>query len=491
MIPRMTTVGLLKNYRYDLNRSNVTMSKSLNTVLTKRLFNSYAEDPALATRCFQLRRSYQRTASQLTVNDSLVHKYDVAWKAKLTASEDIYALADDTAFGSIIRAENGATAGGRNALGQSLTAKAKDLVQTLNGRYGENYVFSGADTQNVPFTWDGPRINPHYVNPDSPGLKDANGKPVDSTAEDKYAAAFKYIADPALAGQDADKNDMKYTNNPDLAVQVPEENPDYNPKRSDIDGKYLKPDGSSTNKPEEANKVPKENPSYREDSKYKYLDQGGKGTNLASAAERTGICFRGVPVDSNDPSDVKQMEFFLNETKYIDVGLGHKEQDGEAISSSVFNCALQGVYYTGGYGTTTQTVTADDGSTHTVQVPNNMISVIDRLGTILQRCDSDDGKFASKDDEIEARALAQQFEDKKDLYIQRWTELDSEASFLKDNSELLTGTADSLTEQYQGLEDVDPAAAIMDYMYARYCYDTALKVGNSVLPQSLMDYMSF
>ena len=34
MIPRMTTVGTLKNYRYDLNRSNNTMAKSMNKVIT-------------------------------------------------------------------------------------------------------------------------------------------------------------------------------------------------------------------------------------------------------------------------------------------------------------------------------------------------------------------------------------------------------------------------------------------------------------------------
>ena len=69
MIPRMTTVGTLKNYRYNLNQSNYTMAKSMNKVITRRNFNSYAEDPAMATRCFQLRRSFQRTSSQLTVNE--------------------------------------------------------------------------------------------------------------------------------------------------------------------------------------------------------------------------------------------------------------------------------------------------------------------------------------------------------------------------------------------------------------------------------------
>ena len=81
MIPRMTTVGTLKNYRYDLNKSNNIMNKAMNTLLSGRLFNSFAEDPALATRCFQIRKSYWAANNQLEVNDSLRHKYDVAWES--------------------------------------------------------------------------------------------------------------------------------------------------------------------------------------------------------------------------------------------------------------------------------------------------------------------------------------------------------------------------------------------------------------------------
>ena len=73
---------------------------------------------------------------------------------------------------------------------------------------------------------------------------------------------------------------------------------------------------------------------------------------------------------------------------------------------------------------------------------------------------------------------------------QRWDEQDTESSFLRDNKELLTDTADSLSQQFMAMEDADPAAAISEYMFARYAYDTALKVGNSILSQSLMDYMN-
>ena len=134
----------------------------------------------------------------------------------------------------------------------------------------------------------------------------------------------------------------------------------------------------------------------------------------------------------------------------------------------------------------------DDPSTErTVTVPNNIVSVMSRLGTIMQNCDPDDGSFASEEEEAEFYALAQQYEDVSSLVKQRYTELDTTSSFLKDNLELLEDNANNLQDQFLGIEDVNPAAAISDFMFARYSYDTALKIGNSLLSQSLMDYMSF
>lgn len=71
MITRTTTVGVLKNYRYNLNSSLTTMGTALGKISTQRNFNSFAENPALAARAFQLRNAYLRTSSQYNANDSL------------------------------------------------------------------------------------------------------------------------------------------------------------------------------------------------------------------------------------------------------------------------------------------------------------------------------------------------------------------------------------------------------------------------------------
>lgn len=489
MIPRTTTVGSLKTYRYNMNRSSYTMNSAMNKVITQRNFNSFAEDPAIASRCFQLRRSYLRANTQLNLTNSVYSKYQQAWSSLDSVSSDIARLQDDTAFGSILRAENGPTASGRNALGQSMIAKADSIIQTMNGRFGENFVFAGADTLNVPFTWH-PKQNPDYIDPAE----------LDPTNPD-HANAFQYyaFADPA----NPDPDNLVPTNDiTDLSkvIQDPILNPargeDYDttlkPGDDGYEAQYLDADGNPTDDVQQAKWEPRKNPDYNENTGFKYLKNDGTGTNEKTEAARA-LYYRGEPVDENDN---EKMEYYLKEEKrYMDLGLGHQEKDGKVVPSSVFDSALQGVFYLGDTGTTTRTAKMYDEngnvtSTKEVEVPNNIVSIINRMGQILLRCDPDNGAYASEDDEYEARALAQQFEDVMSTCSQRYVELDAQSGFLRDNAELLTQNMDTLQEQFLGMEDVDPAAAISDFMYARYCYDTALKVGNSILSQSLMDYMS-
>lgn len=489
MIPRTTTVGSLKTYRYNMNRSSYTMNTAMNKVITQRNFNSFAEDPAIASRCFQLRRSYLRANTQLNLTNSVYSKYQQAWSSLDSVSSDIARLQDDTAFGSILRAENGPTASGRNALGQSMIAKADSIIQTMNGRFGENFVFAGADTLNVPFTWH-PKQNPDYIDPAE----------LDPTNPD-HANAFQYyaFADPA----NPDPDNLVPTNDiTDLSkvIQDPVLNPargeDYDttlkPGDEGYEAQYLDADGNPTDDLQQAKWEPRKNPDYNENTGFKYLKNDGTGTNEKTEAARA-LYYRGEPVDENDN---EKMEYYLKEEKrYMDLGLGHQEKDGKVVPSSVFDSALQGIFYLGDTGTTTRAAKMYDEngnvtSTKEVEVPNNIVSIINRMGQILLRCDPDNGAYASEDDEYEARALAQQFEDVMSTCSQRYVELDAQSGFLRDNAELLTQNMDTLQEQFLGMEDVDPAAAISDFMYARYCYDTALKVGNSILSQSLMDYMS-
>ena len=153
MMIRSTTNGVLKSYRYNLQRSSYTLNKAMNTVLTGRNFDTYAADPATAARCFQMRRSFQRVNSQYSVSESVTRKYEQAWSALGSVVDDVNNQKTSSAYQDILHSINDPTASGRNSLGQSLTELAKGIVQTMNGRYGDNFIFAGADGLKVPFTW--------------------------------------------------------------------------------------------------------------------------------------------------------------------------------------------------------------------------------------------------------------------------------------------------------------------------------------------------
>lgn len=424
MIPRMTTTGSLRGYRYNLQRSTYTLNKSITTVMTGRAFNSFAEDPSTAAESFHLRRAYLRTSSQYNLNESTVRKYDVAYSSMDSVEKviDTDPESEGAAYYAIIRALNGADASGRNALGQEISAHANDLVQFMNGRYGDNFVFSGADALNVPLTWR-PTKNPDY--------------------------------------------------DPDFDPNVPD------PATGDL---------------------PTAEVIARKTSQY--LTSDGELTNDEFKAGRT-LCYRGIPVDSNDPSVLEQLDYLSKgEKKYVDIGLGYDMNGGVVESSSVYNIALQAVDFLGGYGLETRTVTLPsrtNGSGEELpsqtftfdDIPRNIVSITDEIGTILQRCSPENGDFATTEDEARFNALVDAFEESSFRVKDRYTELTTQAQFLKNNQQQLKDNAYTINEQIQGIDYVDEAAAISDFIFAKYCYDTALKVGNSILSQSLMDYMNF
>lgn len=348
---RSTTNGTLKTYRYSLQRSSYTMNKARETVQTQRKFNSFAEDPAAAAKAFQLRRSLLRTDSQYNVGESVKHKYEVAWSTLESVVQDVNNRKSDSAFAMILQGKSDTIGSGAVALGQSMRTLATGIVQSMNCRYGENFVFAGADGLNVPFTWEG------------------------------------------------EGDDRK-------------------------------------------------------------------------------LCYRGIPVDTQDPKELEALKYMANERKNADLGFGMQEdENGNIIGSSVANVGLQGITFLG-YGKDA------DGD------PKNIVSIADRMGTLLRRCDPDSGDWASAADKEEFSRLAKKFEDAASQLTDKHTEMDTQAAFIKSNQKQLKANTGTLQEQFLSIEDVDLAEAITSYSWAQYCYNVSLKVGNSILSQSLMDYIN-
>jgi flagellar hook-associated protein 3 FlgL len=432
---RSTTNGTLKTYRYNLQRSTYKQNQALNTVLTQRTFNTFAEDPAAAAKSFQLRRSFERTNSQYDLGSSVVKKYDVAWSTLQSVIDDVNNSKGDSAFSTILAGASDTSGAGSVALGQSLTALAKGIVQSMNCRYGDNFVFAGADGLNVPFSLS------------DDGTLTYRGIPVDNPV-----VVSNYDGSGAITVNDQGEIDATGTNyilsdNVNL-VKVDE-------ARASDKANALTAAGSTT--PEEVT-----------------ID----GTNYYVVPQSERYTIPTANCDATKLQYGKTLEYMSGETKYADLGLGLQEnENGEIINSSAANIALQGINFLG-YGVD------EDGD------PKNIVSIIYRMGQILERCDESSGAWASSEDRTEYYRLAGKFEDAAAELSNKHTSLDTEASFYQSNQKQLESQAYTLEEQFLGIEDVELGEAITAFSWAQYCYNAALKVGNSVLSQSLMDYIT-
>ena len=442
MMIRSTTNGVLKSYRYNLQRSSYTLNKAMNTVLTGRNFDTYAADPATAARCFQMRRSFQRVNSQYSVSESVTRKYEQAWSALGSVVDDVNNQKTSSAYQDILHSINDPTASGRNSLGQSLTELAKGIVQTMNGRYGDNFIFAGADGLKVPFTWgeDGTLCYRGIpVDAAVPDIAMSNGAPLTLNDQGQYdPAGTNYL----LAGE------VKTISVDDYEAAVKAGNAPTVLRDTTGAGQHVDADGNISTT-----------------ERYYLVLDNSKTISKADYEQAE--------------KDLASLDYLSkSEVKYADLGLGLQEDSktGEVIGSSVFNVALQGINFLG-YG-----VDADGD-------PKNIVSIISRMGQILLNCDATTGAFAEGERD-EFQRLADKFEASAALLQDKHIELDTQADFLKSNQTQLESMAYTLEQQFLGIEDVDPAEAISQLSWAKYCYNTALKVGNSILSQSLMDYIN-
>lgn len=368
---RITTSGVMRNYKANLMHSSNQLESARNKVLTQRNFNSFAEDPAAATQAFKLRRNFSRTNDQITNSTDLISKFQSAWSAAGTTKT----LVEEAANDATLRAVSATTGSGRQPLGQVLASDAESIIQTLNLEYNDAFVFAGNDAETPPFSWD------------------KSGKLL------------------------------------------------YRGISVDAGGVGVRPEGT----PPDPSKEP--------------------------TTSTWGVYYAA----NQDFAKLAQMSY---ETAYADVGAGLAEDGfGTLNSASAFNSALSGLNLLG-FGLDA------DGD------PQNAVSITKKLSNIFLRCDADSGAYASTKDQEDAVRLNNKLQNSLASLTKNWVSIDAESKYLTTNKERLDDYADTVNEQILSFEQANLADAITDFSWAQYCYNSALKVGNDILSQSLIDYMN-
>lgn len=168
---RITTNMMMNTYRYNLQQTTGNLSDATDKVLTKRKFNSYAEDPASATHAWRVRRSLTMNAGYQSSNTDTYTRFNAGWITMKSVDEKLL-NGDGGAFAAIKRADNDPTGGARTALGKVLSNLADSVVFSMNGaKYGDHFIFAGNDEMNAPFSWDGNKLLYRGVNVNAGQIK--------------------------------------------------------------------------------------------------------------------------------------------------------------------------------------------------------------------------------------------------------------------------------------------------------------------------------
>lgn len=468
---RITTNMTMNTYRHNLMNVNTTLSGSRDKVLTHRNFNSFYEDPSSATQAFRLRQAYYEASSQLANNDDTYKRFHSGWLSLGKAVDD---LTDKTSRFSTVLAENGTEGAGRAALGQVIGETAKSVIQMMNCQYGDQFIFSGSDGLRVPFSWDeNGELLYRGINVNAGGVK------APTAEEPNWLADVKSGAE--AAGTWSDDAQAWY----DYYTRATDEKPATTEPTWLNDYATLGTgDGGTTITAEEKGWIDY----YQRTTNEKPLAADPAWGPLQK--DENGL-YQGIPETPNNPddeveaqwiayykdqNDLTKLNMMANEEVNLDLGMGMQEIDGKIVNGSVFNTALPGIKMLG-YGLD------EDGD------PKNIVVLQQRLGEIFKKC-GEDGSFHPPEDEAVSLRLMDKLKAAQAETTSQYVELDTKAKYLQTNSKRLSEQKNTLNEQVLDIEQVDLADAISTFSWDLYCYNSALKIGNQLLSQSLIDYMN-
>ena len=448
---RATTGGVLKSYRSNLMHSFIAQNKARTTVLTQRNFNSYAEDPAAASRAFRLHKSRMAVESQYKICNSAISKYQSAFTC-LDAIDKLIDTKNGTEMSTLkdttLQMLNDPKGEARTQLTKALDQLSETIVQNMNQKYGDNFIFAGADGHNVPFEVKDNKLYYRGVPVDAavPKIFDADGNGTSvmlnangqvDTAGDHFllSTGLKTISESAY--EQAVKN---YQNDP-TGSPPPDVLRDPPTPPDTIGDPHLFTD--------------------KDGNKY-YIEKSGAQSMTQDEIDAA-------------TKDAEKLKYLMNEKQFVDIGLGFQEnENGQLIESSAYNAALNGLTFIG-YGLDA------DGD------PKNIYSLVQKMKEIGARVK--DGENWTKADYDEFNGLVKKLEKASSEFKTEFTNMSAGTQKQENNVELLEDNFYNLQEQYSDIEDVDMADAITSFVWAQYCYNAALKVGNSILSESLMDYL--
>ncbi len=174
----------------------------------------------------------------------------------------------------------------------------------------------------------------------------------------------------------------------------------------------------------------------------------------------------GLDVSSTDPDVQAKLKEMAGEEILVDLGFGMSFSGGSVTANSAFNTAFSGLTPLG-FG-------QKDGK------EQNIVNLLGDIANELEKDPIDSEKLND---------MSKNFDDCKNSLTDFVTVLGTKSNFLEATKDRLDDNRITLNEKIVSLENVDLSEAITEYSWAQFAYNAALKVGNSILSQSFIDFM--
>lgn len=176
--------------------------------------------------------------------------------------------------------------------------------------------------------------------------------------------------------------------------------------------------------------------------------------------------YRGKPVSGPD-ADPDVLKELAGETTFVDLGFGMDIQGDTVVASSAFNTALPGIKLVGYAG---------DGNGTTA----DMVTMVGKMAKALKEPTFDADEY---------KTMMAEFSDHRERLEDQFSVLGTKTQLLNATKDRLESEELAITQQFDDAVNINPAEAIMNYSWANYAYNSALKVGTSIITPSLLDFM--
>lgn len=177
------------------------------------------------------------------------------------------------------------------------------------------------------------------------------------------------------------------------------------------------------------------------------------------------------------PAEIEEVEALKRDSLYVDIGLGvsFDQVTSEVDRNTVFNYSIPGINFVGN-GTDSTAVLGED-------VSNNLYDLLGRIAAEFEKPDSNyshdtvDGLFGL-------------FQTNSQKTYQTTTAIGAKTQYLEFMTSRYETQNFNLDKRQTEVEGVDAAYTYIAFQSQKVAYSAALQMGQSVVQQSVFDYMS-